>query len=63
MTDLLTPKEVADILRINYRKVLDLIALGDLRAYRVGRVFRVSRNDLLRYMQSARVHSPWGNRV
>lgn len=57
--ELLTPKEVAAILRTGYRRILDLIALGELRAFRIGRVFRISREDLRRYLESTRVESPW----
>lgn len=59
IADLLTPSEAAGILRIGYRRVLDLIALGELRAYRIGRVFRISRVELYRYLESTRVESPW----
>lgn len=52
MTELLTPKEVANILKVNYRKVLDMIALGELRAYRIGRVFRIPESEVYRYLQS-----------
>ncbi|NVM57366.1 MAG: helix-turn-helix domain-containing protein [Desulfobacterales bacterium] len=56
---LLTPTEVAKKLRIGYRGALDLIALGKLRAYRIGRVYRISRKELQRYLESTRVESPW----
>ena len=59
--ELMTPREVAAYLRTGYRRVLDLIALGELRAYRIGRVFRISREDLQRYLKSTRVESPWSN--
>lgn len=58
---LLTPNEVANILKINYRKVLDLIALGELPACRIGRVFRIPKEDLSRYIHSVKVASPWSN--
>lgn len=55
----LTPKEVSKILKVNYRKVLDLIAEGELKAYRVGRMFRIPRHELQRYLRSVRVETPW----
>ena len=55
MEQLLTPKEVAKLLRVNYRKVLDLIALGDLRAYKVGGVFRICEEEITRYLRSVEV--------
>lgn len=57
--DLLTPKEAAAILRIGYRRVLDLIVLGEIRAHRIGHVFRISKIDLYRYLESTRFESPW----
>lgn len=57
MTELLTPKEVANILKVNYRKVLDMIALGELRAYRIGRVFRISEGEVYRYLKSVKIET------
>ena len=57
MTELLTPKEVANILKVNYRKVLDMIALGELRAYRIGRVFRIAESEVYRYLQSVKIET------
>lgn len=57
--ELLTPKEIAEILRIGYRSVLDLILMGKLEAYRVGRVYRISRSDLQSYLESTKVRSRW----
>ena len=56
---LLTPREAADLLRVNYRTVLDLIAMGELRASRIGRIFRINRNEIPRYLKSTEVESPW----
>ena len=61
LAELLTPAEVAKILKIHYRGVLDLIHLGKLMGYRIGRQYRISREDLRSYMESTRVESPWGN--
>ena len=61
MDSFLTPKEVAKILKVNYRKVLDLIVGGELKAYRVGRMFRIPRRELQRYLRSVRVETPWEN--
>jgi len=60
---LLTPKEVALIMKINYRKVLDMIALGQLKAYQVGRVFRISQDDLNKFLESSRYHEPWSHHL
>ena len=47
--------DLSTMLNVSYRKVLDLILLGKLNAYRIGGVYRVSKDDLDRYLQSARV--------
>ena len=54
-----TPKEVGDILKINYRKILDLIIIGKLSAIRIGRQYRISENELKEYLekQKFKVHS------
>lgn len=60
--DLLTAQEVAKALKVNYRKVLDMIALGELQAYRIGRVFRVSKDELDRYLRNVKLDSHRGYR-
>ncbi len=62
MVDLLTAQEVAKALKVNYRKVLDMIALGELKAYRIGRVFRVSKDELDRYLRNVKLDSLRGHR-
>jgi len=59
MNSLLTVKEVAKILRINYRKVLDLIHLGELPAYRVGGSFRITEEQIQKYLDSSQVKNYW----
>ena len=56
---LLTPQEAAALLRVNYRTVLDLISMGELRASRIGRIFRIKRSEISRYLKSTEVESPW----
>lgn len=45
-----TVKEVAAILRVNERTVLNLIAAGDLKATQVGRQYRISQEALDDYI-------------
>lgn len=53
MTDtLLTAAEVADQLRVSTMTVYRLIKSGELAAVRVGRNYRVRRNDLDDYLES-----------
>ena len=52
---LLTPSEVSDILKINYRKVLDMILLGDISAIKIGRQYRIDKSNLLEYLNNNKV--------
>ena len=53
--ELLTPSEVSDILKINYRKVLDMILLGDISAIKIGRQYRIDKTDLLEYLNNNKI--------
>jgi excisionase family DNA binding protein len=44
----LTAREAAELLRVNYRTVLDAVHAGELPAVRVGRAVRISRRALQR---------------
>lgn len=53
MTELkamMTLEEVADFLNVNYQLVYRLVRSGDLTAVRIGRVYRVTREDLQAYL-------------
>ncbi len=51
MDELLTVAEVAGLLRVSTMTVYRLIRTGELPAVRVGRNYRVRRNDLDLYLQ------------
>lgn len=51
----LSPKDIARILQVNYHKVLDLINIGEIKAFRVGGVYRISPTDFENYLQSVEV--------
>ena len=48
-------KELSSILKLNYRTILDLIATGELQAYRIGRVFRISTIQLNDFLKSKEI--------
>ena len=50
-SDLLTVKEVAELLRVSQPTVLRMIADGELRAIRVRNQWRIRRSDLDAYLQ------------
>jgi len=49
----LTVAEVADIMRVSSMTVYRLIKAGDLRAARVGKSYRVTEDDVDRYIAEA----------
>ena len=52
---LLTPNEVSDILSVNYRKVLEMILLGELPAIQIGRQYRVDKSELINFLKNNKV--------
>ena len=50
-----TPKEVGKILKVNYRKILEIILMGDLPAIRVGRLYRIHYRDLTTYVNKVKI--------
>ena len=52
---LLTPTEVSDLLKVNYRKVLDLIILGKLEAIKIGRQYRIPESSILTFLRNNKV--------
>lgn len=64
-SDLLTPKEAADLLRLNIETVRRLLRTGQLPGCKVGRrQWRTRRADLDAYLQPARADAsePGGSR-
>jgi len=45
-----TAQEIARLLKVNYRKILEEILSGRLRAIKIGRQYRISRSDFSLYM-------------
>ena len=54
---LLTPSKVAKYLSINYRKVLELIIMGELTAYKIGGQYRITPEDLEQYLKASKYNS------
>ena len=50
--DLLTTEQVAEILKIGKNALYKLLANGDLKAYRNGRVWRIPRQAIEEYVCS-----------
>ena len=52
----LTPREVADLLRVSSMTVYRLIKAGELAAVRVGHNYRIRENEVERYLTERSVH-------
>lgn len=52
MRDIMTPEQVADYLQLNTDTVYRLIRDGQMAAIRIGRSYRIPREDLESFMQA-----------
>lgn len=59
MIALFTPEETAEILKVKYNKVLDLIHMGNLQAYKVGGQFRISLFAIHEFLDKSKYHPHW----
>ncbi len=59
MIEYYSPKEISTLLKIHYQKVLELIALGKLEAYKIDGSYRISSYSLNKYLLSVKVKSYW----
>ncbi len=56
--ELMTVAEVASMMRVSNMTVYRLIKAGDLGAVRVGKNYRIRKNDVLAYLMRQSVHIP-----
>ncbi len=57
-SDLLTIKEVAEVLRLSERKARDLTGSGELPSFKIGGSIRVKQSELDEYLESCRQQPP-----
>ena len=48
--EILTTEEAADILRVGYNTLYDLLQSGKLKAYRNGRIWRIPKRSVIEYI-------------
>ena len=48
--DILTVEEACEALRMGYNAVYDLLNEGKLKAYKTGRVWRITKQALIQYV-------------
>lgn len=51
--DILTVEEVCEALRMGYNAVYDLLNKGKLKAYKNGRVWRITKQALIQYVSES----------
>jgi len=51
MGDFLSIEEAADVLGVHYKTVYRLVRDGELPAAKIGRIYRIKREDLLTYFE------------
>jgi excisionase family DNA binding protein len=56
--DLLTPREVAEVMRVSTMTVYRLIKSGELPAIRVGKHLRIRGNDVVAFLDARQVPLP-----
>ena len=54
--DLLTPREVAEVMRVSTMTVYRLIKSGELPAMRVGKHLRIRGNDVVEFLDARIIH-------
>lgn len=59
MEQLYTPGEIGKLLKVNYHKVLDLIHLGELQAYKIGGQYRIPLHSIHEYLDKSKYKSFW----
>jgi len=59
MEQFLTPKEVADKLQVSYRKILDLVQLGQIKAVKIGSIYRIPESAINHYIHKHEFNSYW----
>ena len=52
-----TPREIAIMLSVHYRTILDMIVTGKLTAFKVGRQYRISHSNFMEYIEQSQVES------
>ena len=50
-----TPEEISALWHVSYRTILDLIHMGKLSAFKIGKQYRISDCDLHKYINENKV--------
>jgi excisionase family DNA binding protein len=50
-----TPQEVAELLKISYMTVFRWIRAGKMKAYKLGKQYRISKEELDKFLEEGRV--------
>ena len=50
-----TPEKISELWHVSYRTILDLIHMGKLSAFRVGKLYLISECDIQKYKNENKV--------
>ena len=50
-----TPEKISEYFQVSYRTILDLIHMGKLSAFKIGKQYRISECDLHKYINENKV--------
>jgi len=53
---MLSPKEIAYEFKISYKTVMRLIKKSEIKAYKVGRLYKILKDDLACYLENNKVN-------
>lgn len=51
-SDIVTPKELCEMLNISPKKVYELLKTNQIPSRRIGRVYRIQKNSVIHYMNA-----------
>ena len=50
-----TPEKISEMFEVSYRTILDLIHMGKLSAFKIGKQYRISKRELHKYINENKV--------
>lgn len=51
----LTAREIADLLRVDIMTIYRYIKAGKIKAYKIGKEFRINKDDFIKFVEKSKV--------
>lgn len=48
--DILTLKETKEVLRIGTNKLYNLLKTGEIKSFKIGRIYKINKKDVIEYI-------------